>query len=69
MKKANKNYQSNQDTSLTAVMHVDEAFKSDLKNSFLIVSVAVNVVILVAYLVVQTTTAFDHQLVTLLLAR
>lgn len=68
MKKANKNINQEESTT-TAVLHFDDAFRNDLKNSFLLVSVAVNLTILVTYLVLQSTAVFDHQIVTLLLTR
>lgn len=50
-----------------AVLTMDQVFANDLKNSILIVSVLTNVTILIAYMVVQITSAYDHQVISLLL--
>ncbi len=45
------------------------AFKEDLKTSVLVVSVLVNLFVLTAYMVLQSTNAYDQQMVSFLFAR
>lgn len=51
------------------VLYLNEVFKNDLKSSVLVVSLLVNLFVFTSYLVVQTTSAYDGQVIGFLLTR
>lgn len=51
------------------VAALTDTFKDDFKTSVLVVSVLVNMFVLTAYLVLQSTNAYDQQMVSFLFAR
>lgn len=55
--------------SQTEVLYLNEVFRDDLKSSVLVVSLLVNLFIFTSYLVVQTTSAYDGQVIGFLLTR
>lgn len=58
---------SQQIEATVAVMGHDQIALSDLKNASLIVSILLNAILLIGFMVLQTTSAYDHQVISLLL--
>lgn len=48
---------------------IDQVFADDLKNAVLVVSLLINLVFLIAYMIMQLTSAYDHQVISILLTR
>lgn len=67
MKKANINTVNNNSEADAIVL--GETFKDDLKSSILVVSLLANLFVFTCYLVLKTTTAYDYQIIGLLLTR
>ncbi|HEX6462039.1 MAG TPA: hypothetical protein VFZ58_02065 [Candidatus Saccharimonadales bacterium] len=68
MKKENKNTQAATKTA-NAAMVIDHALTEDVKTSLLVVSVLVNLFFFTSWLVVQSTTAYDQQVIAWLFTR
>lgn len=48
---------------------LDQALREDLKTSILVVSIAANLLVVTAWLVLQTTTRYDLEIMSFLLTR
>lgn len=67
-KKANKLVQESQEL-ISPVADVNTYVVQDLRTSLLFVSILINVIILITWIAVQVTTAYDAQLLGLLVIR
>ncbi len=67
MKKENKNTQVQENTKTIAL--IDHALTEDVKSSLLVVSVLINLFIFTSWLVVQSTSAYDQQVIAWLFTR
>lgn len=68
MKKQHTNTVSKANSEADAMV-LEETFKNDLKSSILVVSLLANLIVFTFYLVLRTTSAYDYQVIGLLLTR
>ncbi|MBL8159764.1 hypothetical protein JNJ66_04865 [Candidatus Saccharibacteria bacterium] len=69
MKTNNTNTQNIESAVAEEVALLSETFKSDMKTSVLVVSLMANLFVLTAWLVLQTTSSYDAEIITALMSR